>query len=417
LGWTTCKIFWLVCKKSIFISKEMNIALRPSGGRGEYELAGTQGDLYISDLFGLPIFIEILPAVVVNAYCKCLFKAGKSRLRLADSNIRNSHPASIIASAMMLPKPRRKRQDTHGKNLLKWEQFVVQTVRIDVVRQANRVIVRPVTVRLENADAVRLDISFAERMARVVRVWTAAATATDKLAEAVRWHAKIFTAASSTQSQLANVTTMLHAALDKPEGDMLPLLEIHFKLSAATAPSVGDMSAEISDEDFEEEIHINPAEARIERVRQWRLSAVRGHSASSFRSKVREAYDSRCLFSGLRLPRTEATATTGVDAAHILPWSRFDLDGTKNGLCLSKQNHWAFDAGLFRLSFDKAENVYVISIPETVRAATKKVDFDLKPFDTLVGPIPQKNLPANEGLWPSPKYLEELNGFLDGKTD
>jgi hypothetical protein len=54
----------------------MNIALRPSGGRGEYELAGTQGELHPSDVFGLPIFIEILPTVAVNAYSKCLLKDG-----------------------------------------------------------------------------------------------------------------------------------------------------------------------------------------------------------------------------------------------------------------------------------------------------------------------------------------------------
>ena len=143
---------------------------------------------------------------------------------------------------------------------------------------------------------------------------------------------------------------------------------------------------------------------------------MRGNSAASFRRKVKEAYESRCLFSGLKLPRTKATATSGVDAAHILPWSRFDLDGTINGLCLSKQNHWAFDAGLYRLSFDKTENVYVLSIPETVRAATLKEDFNLEPFQALVGPIPRKNLPANEGLWPSDKYLDELNRFLDGKS-
>lgn len=140
----------------------MNIALRPSGGRGEYELAGTQGELHINELYGLPIFIEILPSIAVNAHSKCLLKDDKPRIRLEDPNVHNSHPASIIAGAMMLPKPRRKRQDTHGVNLLRWEQFVVQTVRIDVVRLAKRVVVRPVTVRLENADGARLDISFAE---------------------------------------------------------------------------------------------------------------------------------------------------------------------------------------------------------------------------------------------------------------
>ena len=151
-------------------------------------------------------------------------------------------------------------------------------------------------------------------------------------------------------------------------------------------------------------------------MRQWRLAAVRGGSATVFRRKVREAYDSRCMFSGQRLPRTEATSTAGVDAAHILPWSRFDLDATKNGLCLNKQSHWAFDEGLFRLSFDEAENAYIISIPNPVRLAAQTAKFDLGSFDAISGPIPRKRLPANEAIWPSKPYLAELNRFLDDKA-
>jgi hypothetical protein len=268
---------------------------------------------------------------------------------------------------MMLPKPRRERHETHGTNLLRWEQFVVQTVRIDVVLRADSVLLCPLTVRIENADGARLDISFAERMARVVRVWTAAAIPTGPLSEAVRAHATAFTSPNSTQAQLIGSFAALHTALNKPEGDMLPLLESHYGLGAATAPPIGDISAEVGDEDFAEEVHIDPAEARIERVRQRRLAAVRGGSASAFRRKVREAYNSRCMFSGQRLPRTEATSTPGVDAAHILPWSRFDLDATKNGICLNKQCHWAFDEGLFRLSFDESQNAYVVCRVEFVR--------------------------------------------------
>jgi len=72
----------------------------------------------------------------------------------------------------------------------------------------------------------------------------------------------------------------------------------------------------------------------------------------------------RCLFSGQRLPRTESTTTAGVDAAHILPWSRYDLDAIPNGVCLNKQCHWAFDEGLFRLTFDSSEGAYAVTIPD-----------------------------------------------------
>lgn len=391
----------------------MNITLRPSGGRGEYELAGRQVDLQVHDLFGLAMFLEILPGVAINAYSNCVQKDGKPRIRLTQA-ARNAHPSSLIAAAMMLPKPRREKHETHGTNLLRWEQFVVQTVRIDVVQRAGGVLICPLTVRLENADGARLDISFAERMARVVRVWTAAATPVGALADAVRAHAAAFTSVTAPQAQLVSSFSLLHAALDKPDGDMLPLLEAHFGLGLLSAPSVGDISAELADEDFAEEVHVNPAEARVERVRQWRLAAVRGSSASVFRRNVREAYDSRCMFSGQRLPRTSATSTAGVDAAHILPWSRFDLDATNNGLCLNKQSHWAFDEGLLRLNYDDSVNSYVVSIPDPIRLATEAAQFDIESFNAVVGIIPPNRLPANELVWPARTYLAELNSFLDG---
>ena len=390
----------------------MNIALRPSGGRGEYELAGRQGDMHVHDLFGLPIFIEIIPGVDINAFSQCELNHGKPRIRLTQSG-RNAHPSSLIAAAMLLPKPIRSRSTTHGATLLRWECFVVQTVRIDVVLQTDRVILSPLSVRLENGDGLRLDINFAERMARVVRVWTAAATPTDRLAEAVRAHARAFSAPNATQSQLIRSFASLHTTLGKPAGDMLPLLEAHFGLGAVTAPPTGDLSAEVGDENFDEVVQVNPSEAKVERVRQWRLAAVRGASASAFRRNVRDAYNSRCLFSGQRLPRTELTSTPGVDAAHILPWSQFDLDATSNGLCLNKQCHWAFDEGLLRLSYDEAENAYVVSIPNAVRLAAQSARFDIGSFDRLVGAIPANRLPANQALWPSRRYLTELNGFLD----
>ena len=147
----------------------MNIALRPSGGRGEYELAGRQGEVTIKHLLGLPMFIEILPGVTINAHSNCILKDGKPRIRLTPIT-RYAHPASLITAAMMLPRPCRERDETHGINLIQWQQFVVQTVRIDVALRGNNVLISPLTVRLENGDDRKIDMSFAERMARVVRV-------------------------------------------------------------------------------------------------------------------------------------------------------------------------------------------------------------------------------------------------------
>src|SRR5690606_14250486 len=64
----------------------------------------------------------------------------------------------------------------------------------------------------------------------------------------------------------------------------------------------------------------SPVEAARSVIRRYRLQASRGPEGEAFRRAVRAAYRDTCLFSGLHLPRTELTASAGVDAAHILPW-------------------------------------------------------------------------------------------------
>lgn len=393
----------------------MNIEWRPSGGRGEYELTGRQGNLQPQDLFGQRIYLEVLPGVEIDTRSHCIRESGKPRIRQIDE-FRNAHPSFLVAGAMMLPRPRREKRKTQGMDLLQPGQFVVQTVRIDVVPRANGALFIPVIVRLENADGARLDISFAERMARVVRVWTAAATQGIALASAVQSHALAFTSRTATQAELVGSLTELHRALGRPTSDLLPLLESRLQVSLPSASSIRGTSAEVGGEDFTEEVYMSAAEARIERVRQWRLAAIRSNSASAFRRNVQEAYNFRCMFSGQRLPRTDATSTAGVDAAHILPWSRFDLDRASNGLCLNKQCHWAFDQGLLRLSFDNVENTYIVSIPNISRLAAQDAQFDLNIFEEVTGVIPRDLLPASEAIWPRRQYLEELNRYLDDQV-
>ena len=392
----------------------MNIALRPSGGRGEYELAGSQGAITTHDLFGLPIFLETVPGVAIDAVSTCELRDGKPRIRLTVQ-AKNAHPSALIAAAMLLPKPRRKRADANGPALISWEGFVVQLVRVDVVDATGQALLRPVSVRLENASSAKVDINYSERMARVIRIWAAAATGTTPLDEAVRDHAYAFGSALATRTQVLSAVPALWEAMGNPTGDLLPLLERHFNI-AAPPSSVGTMSLEITDAEYAEAVAITPEQARVARVRQWRLANVRGAGTASFRKQVRAAYDHRCLISGVRLPPTDHNTRAGVDAAHILPWSKYDLDKPENGLCLSKQCHWAFDEGILRLRFDETSQQYVVSIPTAFKGAARRAAFDLPLFEAYEGAIPQSRLPSTRALWPSKTYLGELNRFLDGVT-
>lgn len=128
--------------------------------------------------------------------------------------------------------------------------------------------------------------------------------------------------------------------------------------------------------DFGVEDDTTPLDARLERIKQWRQMAVRGRAGQKFRNDVRSVYDFRCIFSGDRLPKTEATESAGVDAAHILPWSTHNINAVSNGICLNKLCHWALDTGAMKLSFDKTCSAYVVEIPDKVRTAATKASFD-----------------------------------------
>ena len=392
----------------------MNITLRPSGGRGEYELTGQHGDLRVPDVVELPIFIEILPGMRVNAHSKCVMRDGKPRIRL-DEKTRNAHPSSLIAAALMLPKPRRERAEACGEQLLIKEHFVVQTIKIDAIKTAQGLEIRPVTVRLENNNNLCMDINFAARMTRVIRIWNAAKAEESPVAQAILQHADAFTTPDMPIQALSSALPAICQALDDPQTDLIPILEKHFGLqnnNTINAPQTEDGTL---NEDYSDIVSTSPEEARIERVKQWRLAAIRGYSSRSFKNKVTDAYDTRCLFTGQRLPKTDATSTAGVDAAHILPWSQFDLDEIPNGICLNKQCHWAFDEGILRLSFDTQINSYLAFIPGPIKAAAARSKFDLSHFAALARPIPLENLPKSSREWPSRRYLDCLNRFLDGK--
>lgn len=70
----------------------------------------------------------------------------------------------------------------------------------------------------------------------------------------------------------------------------------------------------------------------------------------AFRTKVINAYDCRCAFTGIRLINGGGRAE--VQAAHIRPVNENGPDIVNNGIALSGTAHWMFDRGLISLSDD-----------------------------------------------------------------
>ena len=129
---------------------------------------------------------------------------------------------------------------------------------------------------------------------------------------------------------------------------------------------------------------------------------VRGNQPrkSSFRHRVREAYEAKCAICGQRITDPSGRYVEGV-AAHIYPVSGVEpedqLEGgpdtVRNGLFLCRTHHWTFDFDWFIIEDD-----YTI----TVTAAPNADGYDrLKKHDGE-----RLFLPEDRSQWPAKHYIE-----------
>lgn len=112
----------------------------------------------------------------------------------------------------------------------------------------------------------------------------------------------------------------------------------------------------------------------------------------AFREIVCGLYSHTCAVCGTALK--SPLGTIEVDAAHIVPRSRFGADDARNGIALCKRHHWAFDFGLFGIN-----SAMQILVPKHVSAI---------PQNEILREINGSSLltPKNPLLAPHPEALE-----------
>src|SRR5262249_31405495 len=135
---------------------------------------------------------------------------------------------------------------------------------------------------------------------------------------------------------------------------------------------------------------------------------ARGPASARFKQEVRRAYRATCIICGVHFPPTSYNTTPGIDAAHILPWTDYDLDEVFNGLSLCKTHHWAFDEAIVCIRYDGRE--YLSEMPNDAETEIISYDphFSLERLKQDLGPIPVERLPADTQQWPRPDLLEML---------
>jgi hypothetical protein len=389
----------------------VRIAFRPSGGRGEYELAGHQANIRASDLIDRQLDFELTPEITIPGRQAVRRVDGKPRIRL-ESGATSRHIYLPLAAALLLPKPKREVAATGtGSDFVRDQRYSIMGIDVDVVRSTTSVAnLRPTVLWLENASGLVRSVKVPQRMATVQAIWDAARDKTSEVADLVKAHEMAVGAGDHRDIEKAAAAVRKKLATDADVvDDLAAALGANIEataigLTTGTVPIKG------------EEDETDPEEARRRVVAEWRLGASRGASGRGFSQRVRAAYNDRCVLSGSKLPKLPQTLSAGVDGAHILPWARYDLNSVTNGLCLSKMCHWAFDAGVIRIDYDGASAGYRASIPERVTVEAGPGGFDLGYFEELVGPIPDERLPANTSLRPSGTYLARLNEEMYGAS-
>ena len=354
------------------------------------------------------MIFELTPEISIDGHAAVRRMQGKPRIRLDDSR-RYSHAYAILAASLLLPQPKRELRETSTEaDLVHEGAYAITDIDIDIANiQDGYVALRPRRLWLRNAAGVIRSVDVPTRFAQVQALWDAARTRDSDLAELVRIHEAAVVGGDHRAVKAASKALQNRAAADKDPLDRIAAnlelqpQEMAFSSATNTVPS----------ETVEDDV--DPSEAARRTVAQWRKVVVRSPEGRAFSQQVRTAYSYRCALSGDFLPKLATTASPGVDGAHILPWARYELNSLRNGICLNKLCHWAFDAGIIRIDGDPKDG-YSVSVPARVREKGLPAGMSLDYFIGLEGTIPRDRLPADEGEWPSYLYLERLNAEIYG---
>jgi HNH endonuclease len=382
----------------------MRIALRTSGGRGEYELAGHQAGIRASDLFDIGLEFQLTPQLVLPGYQTAHRVQGKPRIRLDDQTT-GRHAYRLLAAVLMLPKPKRElRATSRGGDFVKNNQYAVTGIDVDVVGPRTSARLRPTTLWLENASGLLRSLEVAGRMALVQKLWEAAQPQASPMAQLVQTHESSVLSGDHRRIEKASAALQAAARID---GDAIGVIAkaLGAALDLPTPAAEVDRLPSTGEQD-----DTDPSDAARRAVGQWRKTVERTAEARQFSNRIRAAYQGQCAVSGVRLPKLPHTLSSGVEGAHILPWARYELNTLRNGICLNKLCHWAFDAGVLRIDYDDGD--YMVSIPDRVTIDAGPCDMDLAYFEQFIGRISSERLPSNPSQRPAPKYLEQLNAEM-----
>ncbi len=271
----------------------MRIALRTSGGRGEYELAGRQGDVHSTSFSGLELFFRLSPALSFSTRSAVNLSQGKPRIRLLDGGEgRPSHSYLLLAACLLMPRPKRELAvcTARAPGLVD-NDYSITSIAVDVDEVSeHKVFLRPTSIWIGNSSGKKRRISISSRLRTVASLWEWAGENPSELATQLISHREAVHGGLHDQMQRARNAIVSPFANQQ---DCLPELCMA-TISECDTGLEEDVSAD--GDVTEEEKDWGSLEARRRNIREWRLLAYKGARGRKFRESVREAYGSTCAF-------------------------------------------------------------------------------------------------------------------------
>lgn len=386
-------------------------AAQQQRGRGEYEISGdfeSTPVLKPADLFDKQLFFEFGRYGYKPTGNVLRHRHGKKRVQLLGRE--HIHGARQVQAALLFPKSRR---DEHGliggRPTIMLERYIVRRMNFQgLALTDDSARIRFGTLDLYNGsqeDAV----DFSIRMREVEALHDNAAKLPDVLRDLLYEHRTLLEAPGPVPKRAEEIVKLL---MDEA-ATLAPDYNIDYVSGTDVSPPLREMAnqPQIEEPIPVESIPPEDVEIRLREAAQWRrFVAVRGPAAAAFRRRVRDAYDSRCIVCGIRLPAGPHCRVPGVDSAHILPWATHDMDVVGNGLCLCKMHHWAFDQQLIAITHEN--NEYAVRVTDRAREALDPEA--LQVLEAYAGVVPLARLPQETRHWPRPQFLVELSQLIGG---
>lgn len=384
----------------------MHIGFRPSGGRGEYEVVGNHSGFNAIGLEGWTFNMR-WPDGLVRDTGLWLDPAESGKPRLRSMLTPPIQISRIVTSMLMLPDPTRELRSTPASlPIAVTKRYTVKDVGFGTESEftgvADLVTFVPSYITVANLGE-SASIGVAARWTRIEAVYIQSDLLPGALPALVQSHRDFLASGDPVTRALTSTVNGIMASLSSTPGlayqegsDPLPALETLLGISPPSGPTLPP-----PDELGEDAPAISARSAH-----QYRLAKVRGASGRVFSNAVRASYSNRCAFCGAQFGGIPGIRS-GVDAAHILAWSKHDLDVVPNGLSLCKLHHWAFDAAIImpRLEDDKY-HLRFTSLADLLGHE------EIARIGKEGQPIPDQWLPTDTALHPSSAFLQRLYADL-----